>query len=228
MKYYKTYVRIRNVFERGVGYMSYNLDFNMEQIKTKKAEKERYVSFYYEVLSKRLIDEDNVDMSLNEYFKRSGERKLLLDKISLEINKRDVEILDIEFECIKEEEKKGNIDENTAVKFISNFNKQKMLDIKRRETKYLETTAKELTDLKNYRILLGKEVFNDRITSRKLDETKLNIKDINKDVNSIHKKLVYIKLALLDNKYAIDVLTRGENKKSFTEEVKTFVKKIFK
>ncbi len=228
MKYNKTYVKIRSNFERGVGYMSYNLDFTMEQIKAKKVEKERYISFYYEVLSKRLVDGTNTDMSLNEYSKRAGDRKILLDKISLEINKINVNIQDIELECHKEEEKKCNIDEETAIKLMNNFNKEVMVDNNQRQAKLLETLDDELTQLRDYRILLGKEVFADRITIKKLDATKLNLKDINKDINTISSKLGMIRLALIDKKYAINVLTRDERKKKFTEEVKTFVKKIFK
>ena len=60
--------------------MKYSLDFNMKQIKNQKAEKEKYITSYYEVLSKRLVDGTNTDMSLNEYSKRAGERKAILDK----------------------------------------------------------------------------------------------------------------------------------------------------
>ena len=208
--------------------MSYNFDFNMQQIKEKKHEKEKYVAIYNDVLSKRIIDETNCDMSLNEYFKRSGDRKLLLDKISLEINRRNVIIQDIELECLKEEEKKGNIDEETAIKLMNNFNKEVMVDNNQRQAKLLETLDDELTQLREYRILLGKEVFADRITIKKLDPTKLNLKDINKDINTINSKLGIIRLALIDKKYAINALTRDERKKNFNEKVKTFVKKIFK
>ena len=208
--------------------MKYNLDFNMKQIKDKQAEKEKYIESYYEVASKKIVDGTNTDMSLNEYSKKAGDRKAILDKISLEINRINVEIQDIELECIKVEEKKGNIDEETAVRIISNFNKQVMIDTNQRQEKLLETINDELTQLKDYRILLGKEVFSDRITTRQLDDTKLNLKDINKDVYNINRKLGLIRIAIIDKRYALDILTRDERKKKFNEKVKTFVKKIFK
>lgn len=208
--------------------MKYSLDFNMKQIKDQKAEKEKYITSYYEVLSKRLVDGKNTDMSLNEYSKRAGERKAILDKISLEINRINVNIQDIELECLKEEEKKGNIDEATAIKFMNNFNKEVMIDNNQRQVKLLETLDDELTQLRDYRILLGKEVFADRITIKKLDATKLNLKDINKDINTINNKLGMIRLVLIDKKHAINVLTREERKKNYSDKVKSFVKKIFK
>lgn len=228
MKNNNIYVKIRNDFYEGVGCMSYNLDFNMEQIREKKSDKEKFVASYYEVLSKRLVDETNTDMSLNEYSKRAGDRKAILDKISLEIEKINVSIQDIELECIKEEEKKGNISEEFAIKIMSNLNKEAMLDSNKRQAKLLEVTNEELTQLRDYRILLGKEVFTDRITTRELDTTKLNLKDINKDIYNINNKLGLIRLTLIDKKNAISVLTRDERKKNFNEKVKTFVKKIFK
>ena len=208
--------------------MKYSLDFKMKQIKDQKAEKEKYITSYYEVASKIIVDGTNTDMSLNEYSKRARERKAILDKISLEINRINVNIQDIELECLKEEEKKGNIDEATAIKFMNNFNKEVMVDNNQRQVKLLETLDDELTQLRDYRILLGKEVFADRVTIKKLDATKLNLKDINKDINTINSKLGMIRLVLIDKKYAINVLTREERKKNFNDKVKSFVKKIFK
>ena len=208
--------------------MNYNLDFNMQLINTKKVEKEKYVSLYYDVLSKELVDDTNTDMSLNTYLKKSGDRKNLLDKISLEIDRININIQEIEIECIKEEENKGNINEEVAIKMMSKINNETLLDRSKRQAKLLEIVDDELTQLRDYRILLGKEVFNDRITARELDTTKLNLKDINNDINTINRKLGIVRLALLDKKYAIRVLTRDERKKNFNDKVKTLVKKIFK
>lgn len=208
--------------------MSYNLDFSMEQIKEKKAEKEKYINSYYDVISSSLVDGTNTDMSLNEYSKRAGDRKAILDRIALEIDRVNVKIQDIELECLKEEEKKGNIDEEIAIKIMTNFNKEVLVENNRRQAKLLEVIDEELTQLRDYRILLGKEVFSDRITNRELDPTKLNLKDINKDICTINNKLGLLRLALIDKKYAISVLTRDEKKKKFNEKVKTLVKKIFK
>ena len=208
--------------------MSYNFDLNMKQIKEKQAEKNKFEEDYYKLVSNHLVDAFNADMSLNEYSKMCGDRKLLIDKVTLEIHRKDIEILDLESDCVKHEEAKGNIDEDTAVKFLTKFHKEVMVSTKRREAKFLETMISELQALKDFRILLGKEVFNDRITSRKLDSSKFSLKDINREVYNIDKRLSLIKIAALDNKYAIEVLTRDEKKKSFNEKVKTFAKKIFK
>lgn len=208
--------------------MSYNLDLNIKQIKEKQSEKKKYEEEYYELISTRIVDPFNADMSINEYSKLSGYRKILIDKIALEIKKRDVEILEIENECVKHEEAKGNIDEETAVRFLSNFHKEVILSTKRREAKYLETTISELQDLKDYRIYASKKVLSDRITNKGVVSDNLNLKDLNKDIYNLNKKLALMKIAALDNKYAVEILTRDERKKEFNEKVKTLANKIFK